>query len=146
MGDTTKWFATKNNQVLHHALSPQGAAMCNRTFLPRTKDTAYPREELAGYAELCGKCLAKVRRESTGVVQLAVEPVSVQVVEEKPRRLTASQTWECLTLLQREQVLAWFVATYAPSRNAARFQLTKNASLTHAESIIAERWKGMGPK
>lgn len=143
MTGTTKWFATKNNHILHHALSPQGAAMCNRTFRPRTRDTGYPRDELSSHAELCGKCFAKIRRESTGVVESAAEPV--QVVEEKPKRLTASQTWECLTLLQHEQLLAWFVTTYAPSRNAARFQLTKNPSLTHAESIIAERWKGMEP-
>lgn len=59
------------------------------------------------------------------------------------RKLTATQVWSHLTLLQREAVLAWFVSSYAPTGAHAR-PLTRTPLLTHANAIIAEKWTGAG--
>lgn len=140
---TQLWFSTKNNHVLHHAQDATTKnAVCNQTIRPRMAETAHPIAELGDHAMFCPRCRAKLARAVTGVAQ--AEPVT-KPEQVKPKRLTATQTWNCLTLLQREQIMAWFVATYAPARNAARFQLIKSPALTHAESIIAERWQGMEP-
>jgi hypothetical protein len=135
-----RWFFTKSNHVLHHALNAEtGTATCNRVIVPRIKGEAWAPSELIDEAQFCPRCLHRIK--DLPVIDTAQ---SLAKTQGKPKRLTASQTRERLTLLQREQLLAWFVATYAPSRNAARFVLTKNPSLTHAESVIAETWKGMG--
>jgi hypothetical protein len=137
----TLWFPTKSNHVLHHALNPDtGGARCNQTVRPRTAGTGHSRDELSDQAVTCSRCHTKVKAD---VAPLQAEDLAPDPAPEKPKRLTATQMWATLTLLQREQILAWFVTTYAPSRNVARFQLTKNPSLTHAESIIAEQWEGM---
>lgn len=140
MSTTTAWFATKNNEVLHHALFAEtGTARCNSGIKPRFKDDGTPAAELPDHAQLCSRCRHKLSAPAVDAVAEEAKPEQA----EKPKKLTATQMWGYLTLLQREQVLAWFVATYAPSRNAARFQLTKSPALTHAESLIAEKWEGM---
>lgn len=57
------------------------------------------------------------------------------------RKLTATQVWSHLTLVQRESVLSWFVSSYSPTGAHAR-PLARTPVLTHASKIIAEKWAG----
>lgn len=140
-GAQTRWFTTKTNRFLHHALNAAtGTALCNRTVLPTGPDAPREAGELGGTTMFCPRCRSRITTPVVDTAQTLADPAQAPV---KPKRLTASQTWDHLTLLQREQVLMWFVATYAPVANAARFTLTRNASLTHAQKIIAETWRGM---
>jgi hypothetical protein len=141
---TVRWFTAKSNGVLFHALSEASqSAHCHSTIRPHPRQIEHltDRDGLPENAKLCDRC--KYRLAAPAFLE-SVEPIAKQE-QGKPLRLTASQMWNHLTLLQREQILAWFITTYAPSRNAARFQLTKNPSLTHAESLIVEHWKGIEP-
>jgi hypothetical protein len=141
----TLWFTSKTNGALYHArVDETGTAQCSVNIKPSTTSGLATADELDRNegAVICLRCKAKLARAATGVVRdLAVEPVA-QPSPEQPKRLTATQAWNNLTLLQREALLGWFLGSYAPTNNAARFPLRKTPMLTHAEKIIAETWKG----
>lgn len=146
MSGPTLWFSTRSNGTLHHALAEGTCgirvAKCNSAIVPRLKEEARPQGELPEYAKFCPRCWTKI---GAPVVEPKPEDTAPVRVATEVKRLTASQTWERLTLVQREALLGWFVGSYAPSRNAARFPLVKTTILTHAEMVIAENWRGLEP-
>ena len=133
------WFRTRSNETLHHVLVEGGRAACHPGIKPFEGSEPRPRAELDPRSRICERCELRLRAQ---VMLASIKPARPVA---SSRRFTASKVWEMLTPLQREAILGWFAGSYAPARNAARFPLIKVAHLTHAESIIAEHWKGMEP-